>query len=61
MVFQTVMENQLVVEDSDPILSDGDVLSFEAETSQGIGWRDIFPVVSMVATLVVVIDRFTSK
>jgi len=59
--FQTMMENQLVVEDADPLLLEGDVLSFESETRQGIGWRDIFPVVSMVATLLIVVDRFSGK
>lgn len=60
VVFQTQMENQIVVEDENPVLSDGDVLTFEATIRQGFQWRDIFPIVSMVGTVVLILDRVNS-
>ncbi len=61
VVFNTVMENEIVVTDEDPVLQSDDVLSIEAIVKQGFRWRDVFPVVSMVATLTIAIDRFSGN
>lgn len=60
IIYQTQMENRIVVEDEDPTLSDGDVLTFEATLRQGFQWRDLFPIVSMVGTIVLIFDRVNS-
>lgn len=61
VIFQTEMKNEIVVQTEDPELSDGDVLTFEAITRQGFRWRDLFPVVSMVGTIVLIVDRLSSS
>ena len=40
-----------------PVLADGNVLTFEATIRQGFRFRDIFPIVSMVGTIVLILDR----
>ena len=45
-----------MVDGEDPVISHGDVLSFESVVEQGFRWRDLFPVVSMVGTLVLIVD-----
>ena len=56
VVYDIEMENQIVVDGEDPVISHGDVLSFESVVEQGFRWRDLFPVVSMVGTLVLIVD-----
>ena len=60
VVYDIEMENQIVVDGEDPIITDGDVLSFESVVKQGFRWRDLFPVVSMVGTIVLILDRVNS-
>ena len=60
VIFQTLMENEIVVRDEDPTLMEGDVLTFEATIRQGFQWRDLFPVVSMVGTIVLILDRINT-
>lgn len=57
VVFNTTMENEIVVRNEDPVLADGDVLTMEAVVKQGFRWRDLFPIVSMVGTMVLIADR----
>ncbi len=57
VVYSTRMENQIIVRDEDPSLLDGDVLTMEAVVRQGLSWRDVFPIVSMVGTMVLIADR----
>jgi hypothetical protein len=61
VIFQTMMENEIVVRSEDPVLQADDVLSYEAVLKQGFQWRDIFPLVSMVGTIVLILDRVTAK
>jgi len=57
VIYNTTMENRIVVRDEDPRLQDGDVLTMEAVVRQGLSWRDVFPIVSMVGTMVLIADR----
>lgn len=61
VVHQVQMENEIVVQGEDPEVQGEDVLSFEVVTQQGLRWRDLFPVVSMVGTIVLVIQRVSSN
>jgi len=60
IIFQTRMKNEIVVRDEDPILLDGDVITMEAVFRQGFRWRDLFPIVSMVGTIVLILDRVST-
>jgi len=60
VIFETRMENTIVVQEEDPILANDDVLTFESSIRQGFRWRDLFPVVSMVGTIVLIIDRIST-
>lgn len=57
LVFDTSMENSIIVDDRNPVLQDGDVLAVESVVKQGVSWRDIFPVISSAFTLILIIDR----
>ncbi len=61
VVFSSAMENEIIVANEDPILADGDVLTFEATIRQGFRWRDLFPIVSMVGTIVLILDNIASS
>ncbi len=61
VIFQTKMENEIVARTEDPPLMDGDVLSSEAVFKQSFQWRDVFPIVSMVGTIVLIADRIKAK
>ena len=60
VIHQLEMENQIVVQGADPQVEADDVLSFEVITQQGFRWRDVFPIISMVGTIVLILDRTTS-
>ena len=60
LVHQVDMENQIVVHGEDPVVQAEDILSFEGIFQQGFRWRDVFPVVSMVGTLVLITERLRS-
>lgn len=55
--YEAEMANEIVFLETDPIVEQGDFLSFEAVVRRGISWRDIFPIVSMVGTLTIMVDR----
>ena len=57
VIYNIEMENQIVVDGEDPTVEDGDILSFKSVVTQGFRWRDLFPVVSMLGTIVLIIDR----
>jgi hypothetical protein len=57
VVMNVEMENQIVVSDADPVLQSGDVLSAESVVRQTFSIRDLFPIISAVATLALLIDR----
>lgn len=61
VIFQMLMENEVVVTSEDPVLLTDDVLSYEAVLRQGFQWRDVFPIVSMVGTIVLIADRLSVK
>jgi|FLOH01.1.fsa_nt_gi hypothetical protein len=61
VIYQTTMQNEIVVRTEDPVLQADDVLSYEAVLKQGFQWRDVFPIVSMVGTIVLIADRITAK
>jgi len=57
IVYLASMQNEVVVTENDPELQDDDVLSFATVVRSGFSWRDIFPIVSMAATLTLLYDR----
>ena len=57
VAYQSTMKNQLLVVGDDPILVNGDVLTFDSTIRQGLQWRDVFPVVSMVGTIILIAER----
>ena len=61
VIYETSMENQIIVTNEDPVLQSGDVLSVESVIRQGISWRDVFPVVAAVASLALAIDRINNR
>lgn len=61
VIFRSQMTNEIVVREEDPVIQNGDVLTFEATIRQGFRWRDLFPIVSMVGTLVLIIDRVAGE
>jgi len=60
VIYQETMENEIAVSNVDPVVQEDDLLSLEAEVRQGFRWRDIFPVISMTGTIVLILDRISS-
>lgn len=58
-IFHSVMENEVVVADDDPVLQEGDVLTVETVTRQQLSWRDLFPVIGAAASMALIIERVT--
>ena len=57
VVFESVMEDEILVLDEDPILREGDVMTAEVLIQQRFSIRDIFPIVAAIASLTLAIDR----
>jgi hypothetical protein len=57
MIFRQEMENDITAIDSNPVLSDGDILSVQAVTRRTFSVRDIFPILSAALTTVILIDN----
>jgi len=55
-----VLSNKLADIPQSVILEEGDMLTFDLEVRQRLRWRDMFPVVSMVGTLILIIDRLSN-
>ncbi len=58
-IFHSVMENEVVVAEDDPVLQEGDVLTVETVTRQGVSWRDLFPVIGAAASMALIVERLT--
>ena len=58
-VFESVMENEILILDDDPILQEGDVMTVEVLVQQRFSLRDVFPIVAAIASLTLAIDRVT--
>ena len=54
---ETLMENQLGMLNSDPVLMQGDMVITEAKTRQRFGWREGLSILTATATLVLVVDQ----
>ena len=57
IVHQVDMVNEIVVSGDDPEVQNDDILSYEVVSKQGFRWRDVIPVVSMVGTIVIILQR----
>jgi hypothetical protein len=55
------MKNEIVVQGEDPEVQSDDILSYEVVTQQGFRWRDVFPIVSMFGTIVIILQQFGNK
>ena len=60
-IFRIEMENEIVISSDNPPLSDGDILSAESVVRQTFGIRDLFPIISATATMVLLVDRLVSE
>lgn len=62
-VLERLMQDQLIVGEEDPALRDGDVLTVEAlvEERDRFTWRDVFPIISTAASLVLILERLLAK
>ena len=54
---ETVMEDQLGLLTSDPVLQTGDMVFTEAKTRQRFGWRDGIAILTVLATTALVVDQ----
>lgn len=60
LAFESVMENEIITAEEDPILQEGDVLTVETEVKQRFSWRDVFPIVSAVTSIGVALAYLTN-
>jgi hypothetical protein len=56
-IVHSVMENDIIVADQDPVLEAGDVLTVETVTRQGFSWRDVFPIIGAAASMALILER----
>ena len=56
-VFESLMENEILVSDDDPVLQEGDVLAVEILVRQRFSWKDAFPIVAAIASVALAIER----
>lgn len=61
IMLETVMENEILSLDSDPVLAEGDMITSETVLKRGLSWRDIFPVVAAVASVALAVERISSN
>lgn len=52
VVYQATMENEILVDDENPVMQDGDVLTVESFIERGFSVRDILGLGSSIASLV---------
>ncbi len=60
-IFETVMRNEVLVANEDPMLTNNDVLTVETKLQQKISWRDVFPIVAALGTVALAIERISSR
>lgn len=58
--YKTEMTNRVRMSNDDIPLMNGDILTLESTYSRGFQWRDLFPVISTVGTLILIIDGINS-
>lgn len=61
VMLETVMENEILSLDSDPVLAEGDMITSETVLRRGLGWRDVFPVIAAVASVALAVERISSN
>lgn len=59
VVFESVMENEILVADEDPVVREGDVMTVEVVVRQRFSLRDVFPVVAALASATLAIERLS--
>ena len=57
VVFESVMENEILATDEDPVLQKGDVMTVEVLVRQQFSWRDALTITAAVASVAVALDR----
>ncbi len=58
-IFETQMQDEIVVPNDDPVLLSGDVIVADEVVKQLFNWRDGLAILTSVASLVLVIDTLT--
>ena len=59
VVYETVMQDEVLPDVEDPLLREGDTLTIDVTRRQGFSWRDALPVVSTVASVAIAVAYFT--
>ena len=59
VVFESVMEDEILATDEDPVLQEGDIVTVEVVVRQRFSWRDALTIVAAVASVSVAVDRLT--
>jgi len=60
VVYEAVMENEILVTTDNPVLRDGDVLTTEVLVKQRFNWRDVVPIVNTVALIALALERISN-
>ncbi|GIV62070.1 MAG: hypothetical protein KatS3mg044_0936 [Rhodothermaceae bacterium] len=58
-IFESVMKNEVLVADEDPVLQEGDVLVLETKLRPKLIWKDAFSIVAALGTVALAIERIT--
>ena len=58
-IFETQMEDEIVVLNDDPVLLSGDVIVVDEVVKQLFNWRDGLSILTSVGTLILIIDNLT--
>lgn len=60
-IYETLMQDELLALDQDPVLAHGDMLVVDEKVRQTFGWRDGLSVLTALGTIVLVIERVASS
>ena len=61
VVFESIMENEILVSNEDPILEEGDVMTVEVLVRQRFSLRDVFPIVAAIGSVALAIERLSAR
>jgi hypothetical protein len=60
-LYETLMQDELIALDQDPVLTHGDMLVVDEKVRQSFGWRDGLSVLTALGTIALVIERVASS
>ena len=59
IIYETLLENEVLQGEEDPLLQEGDMLAVDIIQRQRFSWRDALPIVSTVASVAIAVAYFT--